>query len=315
MLKSEFGTGDFTSVIKEITMNYIKVKAYGKLNLSLNILSQLPNGYHIMDMVMQSVAVHDIITIKTKEETGIILNGSDGSINWDSSNLAYKACELFLKESGNLLTGVEIFVEKNLPAQAGMAGGSADCAGVLVGLNRIFGEPFSQKQLCEMGLTLGADLPFCIIGGTAHTGGIGEKITPIAPMPSCYIVIAKPTGGISTGEAFRAYHLNTPVNKPNNTELIKAIEKGSIEEMGRNAINVFQPNCPLPQIEEYIGVLKEGGASFALMTGTGSAVYGVFTHKDKAEATLEKLQKTADYTALTTPVNMGVEIIELNGGE
>ncbi len=180
------------------------VSAPGKINLTLDILGRREDGYHEMEMLMHAVSLENTVRLTTRDRPGICLSCSNPAVPTGEKNLAYRAAQAFFAAWGHSV-GLEIRVEKRVPMEAGMAGGSADAAGVLTGLNRIAGGAFSRQELCQIGLSLGADVPFCIWGGAALVQGIGEKITPLPPLKQCWLVIAKPPQGMKTANCFAAY--------------------------------------------------------------------------------------------------------------
>ena len=184
--------------------NTISYPAYGKINLGLDVVRRLENGYHEVRMIMQTVSLHDVVTMKVLSEDEIRIHTNSGKIPSDENNLAFKAAKL-MKDQYNIAQGVDIYIEKNIPVAAGMAGGSTDCAAVLKGMNALFELGLTQKQLREEGVKLGADVPYCIMGGTARAEGIGEKLTPIPAAISEHVLVIKPVQGMSTPEVYRAY--------------------------------------------------------------------------------------------------------------
>ncbi len=285
---------------------FVKISAPAKLNLTLNIKGVMPNGYHIMDMIMQSVSLYENVIITKHDCIQLLLSSSE--LKPDENNTAYKAAKLFFSET-NINAGAKIAIDKNTPICAGMAGGSADAAAVLVGLNALYKTQLSQQKLCEMGANIGADVPFCIVGGTAHVTGFGEKIKKIAPCPHCYFVVCMPNEGISTKKAFDNFDKNGEHINIDTQKAIEAIENGNLNELCAYMKNVLQI-CSQSHHNDFIcQKLKENGAKTALMTGSGAAVFGVFNSEKAAIAAKQKISEFYDKVWILTPVSNGVQII------
>lgn len=259
-------------------MKEITLRACAKINLSLDIKGVREDGYHLMEMVMQSINLADVLTLKkTPQEISLVLEQEGAladAVPQGEGNTAVRAARLFFERTG-LSGGCQIKLEKHIPSQAGLGGGSADAAAVLKGLNELYGTDLPQETLMEMGLAIGADVPFCLVGGTALVTGIGEKVTPIAPWKKGRIVILKPPFGISTAAAFKRYDEQGVKRHPDTAALIRAIEREDLAAMGAAMWNVMAEG--LPEIEALRQQLLASGAAGALMTGSGSAVYGIFS--------------------------------------
>ena len=264
-------------------MKSIKLKAYGKINLGLDVLGKRDDGYHDLDMIMQSVDLHDVITITKNDSGKITVKSSTSKIPNDKSNLAYRAAKLLMEEFG-IKKGVEIEIEKNIPISGGMAGGSADCAAVLKGMNKLFKLKLTEQQLMARGVRLGADVPFCIMGKTARAEGIGEVLTPIKNKIKGYIVLAKPPISVSTGFVYGRIDKVKVKNKPDTEAMIDALEDNDLEMLACNICNVLEevtiPDYPV--VQEIKVMMKKDGALNAMMTGSGPTVFGLFDSKEKA---------------------------------
>lgn len=250
------------------------IKAFAKLNLALDVVGKRPDGYHDMNMVMQSVSLHDVVTLEWKAG-GISLECDDAAVPRDERNLAWKAAERFFSFTGKK-GDISIQIEKHIPSQAGMAGGSADAAAVLAGLNQLYETGLSAETLCGLGKELGADVPFCLIGGTAHVTGIGERITPLIPLPDCSFAIVKPERGISTKEAFAALDRKVDLVHPALEPILKGIQTGDVDAICSGVGNAFEQVTELPEVFAAKCELLRLGARAALMSGSGSAVFGLF---------------------------------------
>ena len=284
-------------------------QAAAKINLALDILGKRPDGYHLMRMVMQSVSLFDRVTLEiTAGDSGILLACNMPEIPTDSRNLAWKAAERLLEAAG-IQAAVHITIEKNIPSQAGMAGGSADAAAVLVGLNEMLDCPLSQRRLHETGLSIGADVPFCLEGGTKLVEGIGERISPLPPLPECFFVIAKPAEGVATGPCFQRYDGLAQTERPDLPAMLEALHSGNGPGIFRHMKNVLEQAANCPAVEELRNALESFLPLGCAMTGSGSAVAAAFGSKAEAETCLRGLaylQEKGTRLFFVTPVPYGV---------
>lgn len=263
----------------------IDVTAYAKLNLSLDIVRKRADGYHDLKMIMQTVQLCDNIVLTLSEGSGVSVQTNLDFLPKDGRNLAGAAALLFFEELGLPQKRVKIEIHKNIPVCAGLAGGSADAAAVLRGLNTLLETNLSSVQLAKMGTKLGADVPYCIIGGTALAEGRGEILTPLPPLPPCHIVIAKPGFAVSTSATFAKVNCKKIRHRPNTAGLQKALEKGQLQEVAVRLYNVFEDivNRAASDIVPVKAALIEHGALGAAMTGTGPAVFGLFSSESAAQ--------------------------------
>lgn len=268
----------------------LEIKVYGKLNLGLDVLGVLENGYHEVCMIMQTVDLYDTLKIERVEEAGIQIQTDSENIPCDSHNLAYKAAALMF-ETYKITGGIKIEIKKRIPVAAGMAGGSADCAGVLRGINQLFDLSLSTEQLEKIGVKLGADVPYCISGGTVLAEGIGEKLTSISQPPECFIVLAKPNMDISTKYVYEHLKLEK-IEHPDIIGLCQAIEQQDIFSMCKKMGNVLESvtGVEYPEIGRIENIMRAGGALCAMMSGSGPTVFGVFLQKDIAENVAQKIK-------------------------
>jgi 4-diphosphocytidyl-2-C-methyl-D-erythritol kinase len=269
----------------------LELKARAKVNLSLDVTGKRADGYHFLRMVMQSVDIYDTLTFMRSKKPGIHLKTNVPSLVDEKKNLVWRAADLLLKRF-QIREGVDITLTKRIPAAAGLAGGSADAAASLQGVSRLFGLNLSVQELCEYGVGLGADVPFCIVGGTALCEGVGEKITTLPPLPSCWIVLAKPTVGVSTPYAYRRLDEIGDYPHPDVESQVAAIRAGDltgvIAAMGNVLEEVAAPEVPaIGQIEDY---LRQNGAMAAMMSGSGSTVFGIFSEKEDAQKACDGLE-------------------------
>lgn len=290
--------------------NSCTAAAFGKLNLTLDIVGRTQDGYHELETVMQSVSIFDSLDMQINNtgENKIICDKQ--GFPTDSSNLIWKAIDAFEKYTGLKTGGVTVSVDKCLPSMAGMAGGSADCAAALFALDAMFETGLSKRQLCEIGVTLGADVPFCIIGGTQLCRGVGEKMTALG-LPRCAFVVVKPEVSISTPEAFRKYDSLKNVRHCDTKAFVSRLNKGDIAEMCAKMFNALEFAAQDEQIEQAKQKLLATGALGSLMTGSGSAVFGVFDHPQKAKAAFEIIKKDYAQAWVCDPVTSGTQIIRL----
>ncbi|MCR5565269.1 MAG: 4-(cytidine 5'-diphospho)-2-C-methyl-D-erythritol kinase [Clostridiales bacterium] len=272
------------------------LEAFAKINWSLDITGVREDGYHLMDMIMQPVSLADEITLIPAPFLSITTGGWPPS-RADKTNLAYRAA-LALKNETGYPGGVRIHVEKHIPIGAGMGGGSTDAAAVLIGLNRMWNTGLTQDSLERVGLSLGADVPFFIRGGLTRTRGIGEILENRECMYNYWLVAIQPCPGLSTAQVFSLWHRSGQAHRPDTEKALHALETGSLATLCSNLGNVLQPvsESLRPEISRACEALSAGGASFAGMTGSGSAVFGVFRSSAYAESAYRKL--SPDYRTI-----------------
>lgn len=270
-----------------------KENAYAKLNLSLDVLGKRPDGYHDLRMVMCSVELADEVTVALRSDGRINVNSNFPWLPRDSRNLAVKAAEAFFDAVGEPNPGLDIQMFKRVPVGAGMAGGSANAAAVLRALNRLTHAGMDAAQLRRIGLTVGSDVPYCIEGGSALAEGRGELLTPIGWIPACSVVICKPAFSISSADLFRRIDLKPPRTHPDTAGMLQAIAAGELDAVARRMYNVFEDALPrsCAEIHTIRGALLDAGALGAVMTGTGSAVFGLFDREETAREAWERLKK------------------------
>lgn len=283
----------------------LKVNAPAKINLFLDIIGRLDNGYHSLFMIMQSVGFSDNIILEKSSENGIFLSCSEKRLPCDERNIAHKAAAAFFKKA-KIEPSVKIEIEKKIPFEAGLAGGSADAAAVIVGLNEIYETAFSQRELCEIGLSVGSDVPFCIVGGTCLSQNTGGVLSQLKPLKDCFIVLAKPESGVSTAEAYAAAD-NTYLYHPDSMRMLNACEKGDFEAMCKYAGNVFEQVVEVAERVEFKRIMRENGASLCQMSGSGPTVFGLFENKENAEKCADELKEICPNVYLTVPVSCGAK--------
>lgn len=286
-------------------MPAIEVKAYAKLNLSLDVLGKRPDGYHDMRMVMQTVGLTDHIRLETGTGKPLRMETNLGFLPADEHNLAAAAALRLCEAAGADHGGLSIRLRKAIPVCAGMAGGSADAAAVLRGLNRLLDLGLSGRRLAEIGALVGSDVPYCVGGGTALAEGRGELLTPLPALPPCHVVLCKPAFSVSTPELFKALDGCRIRRRPDTAGLLAALERGNLPEVARRMYNVFEDVLPprrAQEIDSIKNVMIQHGALGASMSGTGPTVFGLFDRVEEAEEARNALSELYRETFLTETV-------------
>lgn len=291
-------------------MDEISLQAYAKINLGLDVLRKREDGYHEVKMIMQNISLADTLVIGKSVETGIRLQSNDGTENpdvpMDQSNLVYKAIQMIKDEFG-ITDGIEAILTKRIPVAAGMAGGSTDAAAALKGMNQLFSLGLSTQELCDRGVKLGADIPYCIQGGTALSEGIGEVLTTLPKMPACWILIAKPPINVSTAFVYGNLKANELTEHPDIDGMIQAIEAQDLAGIAQRLGNVLETvTVPAyPVIAEIKQVMLDAGAMQSLMSGSGPTVFGIFAEEQKAQEAAEMIRTAgvAQQVYVTQPHN------------
>ena len=270
----------------EEKMDVLQLRAYGKINLGLDVLGTRPDGYHEVRMIMQTVGVYDEIRMEKQRKPGIQIATNLSFQPCNEQNLAYRAADLLMQEC-NVPEGVSIRIRKVIPVAAGMAGGSSDAAAVLIGVNRMFGLGFSKKDLARRAVTLGADVPYCIMRGTALAEGIGERLTPLPKMPPCIVVVAKPPVSVSTKEVYTKFDACPAPAHPDIDAMIQGLKRGDLLTVAQNLGNVLEnvTEEDYPVVARIKQIMIEHGALGALMSGSGPTVFGLFNDENAAERT------------------------------
>ena len=291
-------------------MKSIELKSRAKINLSIDVLGKREDGYHLVEMIMQTIDLYDIINITENDIDEININSNSLDIPLNKNNIVYKAAEV-LKERFNIKSGLNIFIQKNIPVAAGMAGGSCNAAAVLVGLNKLWNLKLSEKQLQEIGLALGADVPFCISGNAALAQGIGEELTYIKGLPKdISILICKPNLFVSTKDVYQGLDLDNIKDRPDNKLLIKCLEEGNIKVLSENMVNVLE-SVTSKMHEEILDIEKvmlDNNALGSMMSGSGPTVFGLFEKEEDAIKGKEKLLKKYNQVYVVRSSERGVEI-------
>ena len=273
-------------------MRHMELKALAKINLGLDVLGRRENGYHDVRMIMQSVYLYDEVKLDQSEEPGIRVRTNLGFLPTGEGNIAYKAAQMLTDEFG-IGPGIDISLNKHIPVAAGLAGGSADAAAVLFGLNRMFGLKLSQKELMERGVKLGADVPYCIMRGTVLAEGIGEELTVLPAMPKCTVLIAKPPVSVSTKVVYEALDAREITVHPDIDGIIEGLKEGNLKRIASSMGNVLESvTIPMhPVIEQIKDEMKAAGALNAMMSGSGPTVFGLFENRAAARDAQRRIRE------------------------
>ena len=284
----------------------MRLQAFAKINLGLDVLGKREDGYHEVRMIMQTIRMYDQLDMRKSVDPGIHLTTNKKYIPVDENNLVWRAAKLMMDTCG-IIEGVSIHLHKVIPVAAGMAGGSSDAAATLVGMNRLFHCGLSKEKLMELGVQIGADVPYCVLRGTALAEGIGEKLTVLPPMPDCWILIGKPGISVSTKYVYTTLDLNTDTVHPDIDGMKKALEDGNLYGITERMGNVLQDvTIPAyPEVERIKEQMKALGAVNAMMSGSGPTVFGIFDNEEKAQKACQKLRESGScqQVFLTVPFN------------
>lgn len=287
-------------------MNQIKLKAFAKINLGLDVTGKRDNGYHDVRMIMQNVRLFDQLIMRKTMGRNITLKTNLVYLPSNENNLVYKAVDLIRTEF-NIRKGIDITLDKHIPVAAGMAGGSTDCAAALVGMNKLFDLKISREKLMEYGVKLGADVPYCIMRGTALSEGIGEILTPLPSIPPCHILIAKPGISVSTRFVYENLSLSTIAHRPDIDGIITALGAGDLHGITDRMENVLETVTvkKYPVIHKLKTAMRDMGALNALMSGSGPTVFGIFDDLLAAQKCLNyiKQKELAKQVFLVEPFN------------
>ncbi len=265
-------------------MNSITLKAYAKINLGLDVLRKREDGYHDVCMIMQTIQLYDTLVIKKINDPQIVVKTNLPYLPTDQRNLVYRTAALFM-EKFHLHHGVRIDLSKKIPVAAGLAGGSTDAAAVLKGMNQLYKTNLSTEELMKLGVVLGADVPYCLMMGTALSEGIGEILSPLAPMPSCHLLLVKPPISVSTKYVYENLKLDKSVLHPDIQRMIAALRDQNLNDLTLHMDNILQTvtEKDYPVIFEIKNMMQQKGAVKALMSGSGPTVFGIFTNRQSAE--------------------------------
>jgi 4-diphosphocytidyl-2-C-methyl-D-erythritol kinase len=287
-------------------MHSFEAKARAKINLSLDVTGKRPDGYHIVKMIMQSIDLHDNVFIEVAEG-GIEVTSDCYWLPSGSENIAYKAAKIMFDRFG-INKGIKIRIEKRIPVAAGLAGGSTDAAAVLKGINQLFKLDIDESELMIIGKQIGADVPYCIKGGTMLAEGIGEILTELAPLPEVYLVLVKPKIGVSTAWVYKNLNINQELDRPDTEVLITAIKDNRLDVLAKGMKNVLETVTisKYKVIQEIKTKLLELGALGSMMSGSGPTVFGIFDSLDPAQYALDRIKTDRWECFLTKTVSGGI---------
>lgn len=291
-------------------MSSITLKSRAKINLSIDVLGKRQDGYHLVEMIMQTIDLYDLIEINEKDNDQITIKSTSDEIPLDCNNLVYKAANL-IKKTFNINKGVEIHIKKNIPVAAGMAGGSSNAAAVLVGLNKLWNLNLSNQQLEKIGLKLGADVPFCINGGAVLASGIGEELTPIKGLTKdVCILVCKPDLFVSTKEVYECIDSKDIDKRPNNKFLIECLKNEDTRQLAENMFNVLEGVTmdKHPVIQQIKDIMTNNRALGTMMSGSGPTVFGLYENREDAVKCKAILEKQFKQTFVVACEEKGVEV-------
>lgn len=287
----------------------IALKAYAKINLMLDILSRLDNGYHDLYMIMQSVSLYDVITVEKTDSKEIAITCDVPSIPTDEKNIAYKAAKAFFDYTKTENPGIVIDIKKNIPHAAGLAGGSTDGAAVIVALNKIFSANLKEKDIIAMGSKVGADVPFCALGGTMLAQYTGTVLSHLPDLDLPYIIIVKPSQDVSTAEAYAAFDSAERVRHLDKNAMLQAVLSGDKDKIYEKIGNVFEQFIDVTERVIIKDIMRKNGAKVACMSGSGPSVFGIFENREDAESCLAELRKSYPQSYLCSATDCGYEEI------
>ena len=284
-------------------MEKITLKAPAKLNLFLDIVGIREDGYHLINSVMQTIDLCDMVTVELNGSDKITIECNNDSVPLDERNIVYKIANEILKRK-NIKKGIHIKIEKKIPMETGMGGGSADGAAVIIALDKLLSLNLSDEEKISIGQSVGADIPFMTFGGTAFVEGIGEKLTPITKIKNGYFVIVKPAESVSTKLAYQKIDENGLLNISDKTNILKAVENQDIKNIAKSMDNIFE-KVVSNEILKIKDILIENGAISSLMTGSGSGIFGIFEEAGQAQKAYESISKLYDKVFLCKPTECG----------
>lgn len=290
------------NIFNRVIIMKITVSAPAKINLTLDILGRRDDGYHDVKMIMQTVSLYDNVTLETNDTKRITVACNKSGIPCDDSNIAVKSAKVFFEYTKIPFSGLHIYIDKNIPSQAGLAGGSTDGAAVLKGLNEIYNFTCTQSELENIGSTVGSDIPFCIRGGTVLAEGTGTHLTDLDPMPQCSILLVKPSVNISTAAAYKAADSRTVI--PDSATDTVLLLMGDIVRLSENMRNDFEtvfPNADIARLKSQL--LTADGVLGSCMSGSGSTVFAIFNNEEKAQKAYEHFKKSYADVFLVCPTN------------
>lgn len=287
----------------------ITLKAYAKINLMLDILSRLENGYHDLFMIMQSVSLYDEVSVNETQTKDITISCNVPSIPTDEKNIAYKAAKAFFDYTKIENRGINIDINKNIPHAAGLAGGSTDGAAVIVALDKLFGTGLREKDIIAIGSKVGADVPFCALGGTMLAQYTGTVLSHLPDLELPYIIIVKPNQDVSTADAYAAFDSAERVRHLDKNGMLQAVISGDYEKVYEKVGNVFEQFIDVTERVLIKDIMRKYGAKCTQMSGSGPSVFGIFEDKENAEKCLAELKKSYEQSYLCSSTVYGCETV------
>lgn len=287
----------------------VTVKAFAKINLMLDILRTLENGFHELFMLMQSVGLYDTVSVETDESGKITVSCDNADIPTGEENIAYKAAEAFFEYTGLENPGVNIEITKRIPHAAGLAGGSADAAGTVTALKRLFAPALSEREVAEICAMVGSDVPFCALGGTMLAQYTGTVLSYLPQVKIGKIVIVKPEMSVSTGRAYKAFDTAERVRHLDKSGMLEAVMNGDTGGIYSRVDNVFEQFIDVPERIEIKAAMRRHGCACCCMSGSGPSVFGIFENEKDAKDCFDELKKTFPQTYLCNAVKSGTEVV------
>lgn len=292
--------------------NRVVARAPGKINLSLDITGTAPDGYHYLNTVMQAIDLFDVVVVGKRPGEDMRVTCSRPDAPEDGLNIAHAAAREFFAATGIAPQGLSIHIDKLIPQEAGLAGGSADAAAVLCGLDRLFETTLAPAQLAEIGERVGSDVPFCLAGGLRLGQGTGGSLTRLTDLPDCFFTVAKPPAGMSTRYAFKLYDdYSGEFERPDIAAMLRCIESADLLGVGRNMFSVFSQIAMSDESEMLSGIMQCAGAIGSVLSGSGSAVVGLFDSERRAKDCLRLLREQVEEVWIARPVNHGAQVIHV----
>lgn len=291
--------------MKKVTLN-----APAKINLTLDIIGKRYDGYHLVKMLMQTITLFDKIEITLQTHGNILIHSNSKKIPLDETNIAFKAAKEFFNQTKTSNCGIDISIVKSIPISAGLAGGSTDAAAVIIGLNHLFNTNLQPKELCDIASNVGADVPFCLLGGTMIAEGIGTTLTPLPDMPECFIVLTKPNISVSTKKAYELHDKHKTLENENSESAIQYICNNNLKKLSETLHNSFEKVLNIEEVNIIKKTMLSLGALGACMSGSGPTVFSLFDNKEKAQNCFNELHKSYPEAFLCKPSNRGCMIIE-----
>lgn len=282
--------------------NSYSIKTYAKINLTLDVTGKRPDGYHNIDSIFEELSVFDTVTVSLNDSEKTTVSCNVPEVPCDERNIVWKAADVFFSAAGIKNPGINIHIEKNIPCQAGMGGGSTNAAGVFKILRHIFNNKMTDEELRKISVKTGADTPFFIKGGLAHITGIGDIITELKPLSEHFIVVAKGTEGVSTAGAYKEIDSLSSPEHQNTEQILSFCANDDIVSLMSSALNTFELTTLPDDIGNIKLIMKKHGSAGTLMTGSGAAVFGIFTDRDKAEEACKELKSIYPFAELCSNI-------------